>query len=110
MEDHIHIALIALQDRLAALEGAQQAHIEQETSILQLTRRVEGIDTTATQWLDTVWMRLLNLERIARLAHAERQAYRAWQEDADAPWAAVKAARAALDGALAQLTERMATR
>lgn len=75
IEAATHTALIALQDRLAALEGAQ----------------------TETE------RRLAQLERIARLAHAERRTYRAWQEDADAPWSAVKAASAALVGALAAL-------
>lgn len=76
MEDHIHTALIVLQDRLAALEGAQAE-----------TER-----------------RLIALERIARLAHAERQTYRAWQgTELEGTWPAYKAARAALDGALEAL-------
>lgn len=75
MEDHIHTALIALQDRVAALEGAQPE-----------TER-----------------RLAALERIARLAHTERQTYRAWQTTNADGWLAYKAARAALDGALVAL-------
>lgn len=112
--------LVGILDRLAALEGAQQAHIEEETAILQLTRRVAELEDTnelhagflagangRMNDMDRNWgVRIAQLERIARLAHAERQTYRAWQTtDADG-WPAYKAARAALDGALDSLSAK----